>query len=87
MTYTDQQLISNVYQAGTAGCDINGTSIWSVVVHSPMVLPTTLIVHAKNATMARRVAREYAWRILEIPAPTAPTAERLDQPAANFGIN
>jgi hypothetical protein len=75
--YTDQDLISNVYRAGTEGCDIGTDAIWSVCVNSPMVLSTIITVHAKNVTTAKRIAREYAWRVLEIPVPTAPTAERL----------
>lgn len=74
--YSDQELISNVYRAGTDGCDV-AESIWSVCVLSPMVPATSVIVHAPNVSTAKRIAKQYAWRILQVPAATAPTAERL----------
>jgi len=77
MTYSDHELIRNIYRAGTEGCEIGADSIWSVAVHSPMMAPTMVTVHAPNVTTAKRIAKAYAWRILDIPAPTAPTAEKL----------
>jgi hypothetical protein len=69
--------MSNVYRASTTDGDIGSDFIWSVVVHSPMVLPTQVFVHARNATAAKKIAREYAWRILSIPAATAPKAVQV----------
>jgi hypothetical protein len=70
---TDQELINSVYRAQRGDAE---HTIWAVVVNSPMVLPTLIEVDAPNSTMAKKIAREYAWRILEIPAPTAPTATK-----------
>ena len=74
---TDYELNMNVHRAGTEGCEIGSDSIWSVSVHSPMLPPTMVTVHAPNVSTAKRIAKQYAWRILDVPAATAGCAERL----------
>ena len=75
-TYSDQDLISNVYRAGTSGADIGSDSIWSVGIVS-RTSPSSVIVHAPNVSTAKRIARQYAQRIMRISDASTPMIERL----------
>ena len=76
--YSDQELVSNVYRAGTSGCEIGSDFVWSVSVLSPKDSPVQVSVHAANVSTAKRIARQYAERVLHVAAPSAPLAERLN---------
>lgn len=62
MNYSNQELVSNVYRAGTSGTDIGTDSHWAVGIVS-RTTAATVFVHAPNASTAKRIAKQYAQRL------------------------
>ena len=81
MKHSDQDLISNVYRASTSGCDVGGDSIWSVAIISRLTIGS-VVVHAPNVSTAKRIARQYAQRIMGVTDARTPMAELLSEVSA-----